>query len=351
MLLKFTQIALFWLTSFLISFILYPWFIKLLQKRKAGQQIRDAAWSWWEASIFKELHAHKAGTPTMWWWLFLLIMALMVIVSIFLQESWYINNSLFNRNETYVLLFAFFSMWILWLVDDILNIKGKWDVKWLTSNIKFIWMFLFSWFISRWFYSKLWIDYLNLRPFAWEVSLWLLLPIITFIFTVWLVNAVNVTDGLDGLVWGLMLIILGVLAIMAFVSQRYLWATILVILLGSIIAFLRYNINPAKIFMWDAGSLWLGWITVTMVYLLNSNTWIILPFIILFSLFWIEIWSSMLQMIRKKTFKKKLFLIAPFHHYLEKIWLEEHSIVMRFRLIQWILWVVALAMLFYQLAG
>ena len=351
MLLKFTQIALFWLTSFLVSFILYPWFIKLLKKYKGGQQIRDAAWSWWEASVFKELHAHKAWTPTMWWWMFLFVMALMVIISIILQQAWYINNSLFNRSETYVLLFAFFSMWFLWLVDDILNVRGKWDIKGLTSNIKFIRMFLFSGFISWWFYSKLGIDFLNLWPIAWEVQLWIFVPIVTFVFTVGLVNAVNVADGLDGLVWGLMLIILWVLAVMAFVSQRYLWATILVILIWSIIAFLRYNINPAKIFMGDAGALWLGWITATMVYLLNINTGIIIPFIILFALFWIEIWSSMLQLFWKKVFKKKLFLIAPFHHHLERKWLQEHSIVMRFWLIQWILWVLALAMLFYQLAA
>lgn len=351
MIIKLTQILLFSLAACIISFVLYPYYIKLLKKRKAGQQIRDTARSGWEASIFKELHAHKQWTPTMWWGLFLIVMVMMVIISFMLQQQWYINNSLFNRNETYVLLFAFFSMWILGLVDDVLNVKWTWDIKWLTSNMKFIWMFLFSWFISWWFYDKLDITYLNLRPFAWEVQLWLLLPLLSFIFTVWLVNAVNITDGLDGLVGGMILIVLWVLGIMAFTSQWYLATTIIGIVIWSIIAFLWFNINPAKVFMWDAWSLGLGWLIATMVYLLNINTGIIIPFILLFLIFWIEIWSSMLQMTRKRLFKRKLFLIAPFHHYLEKKWLKEHSIVMKFRLIQSLLWAIVLVMLFFQLQG
>ncbi len=349
MLLKLTQILIFWLSSFFLSYLLYPRYIKLLKKRKAGQSIREDARSWWEASIYKELHQHKAGTPTMWWGMFLFITVIMVASSFGLQYLGYINNSLFNRSETYVLLFALFSMWGLGLVDDILNIKWIGKIKWLTSKIKFIWMFLFSGFISWWFYSKLGIDYLNLRPFAWEVELWLFLPILSFIFTVWLVNAVNVTDGLDGLVWWLLLLVLGVLAVVTFNSQRYLATTIIAITLGSIIAFLRYNINPAKIFMGDAGALWLWWLTATLVYLLNIKVGIVVPFLLMFLLFWIEIGSSMFQMIWKKVFKKKLFLIAPFHHLLEKRGMQEHTIVMKFRLIQWILCMIALVMFFYQI--
>ena len=348
MIVKLTQILFFSLAAFLISYLLYPLYIRLLQRLKAGQQIREAAWSWGEASIFKELHAHKAGTPTMWGGIFLIVMAFMVLLSIVLQQYWYINHSLFNRSETYVLLFAFFSMGILGLVDDYLNIKGKGDIKGLTSKIKFIWMFLFSGFISRWFYSKLGIDYLNMRPFAGEVKLGLALPLITFVFTVWLVNAVNITDGLDGLVGWLILMVLIVIGVMAFISQRFLATTLIAIVIWSLVAFLWYNINPAKIFMGDAWSLGLWWLVATMVYLLNINTWIIIPFLILFSIFWLEIGTSMLQMFWKKVFKKKLFTIAPYHHSLEKKWMKEHSIVMKFWLIQWILGATALMMLFYQ---
>jgi len=351
MLTKFTQILIFGLSAFFVSFLLYPRYIKLLKKRKAGQSIRDSARSGGEASIFKELHAHKAGTPTMWWWLFLIVVGLMVVLSIILQQTWYINNSLFNREETYVILFALFSMWGLGLVDDVLNIRWNGKIKWLTAKMKLVWMFLFSWFISRWFYTKLGIDYINIWPFGGELQLGIFYPILTFFFTISITNAINIADGLDGLVAWLMLLVLAILGIMTFVSSWYLATTIIVIMIWCLLAFLWYNINPAKIFMWDAWALGLWWLTATLVYLLDINFWTIIPFVIMFSLFWLEIASSTLQMFWKKVFKKKLFLIAPFHHQLEKQWMPEHTIVMRFWLLQWVLVAIALIMFFYQIQG
>lgn len=355
MLEKFTHILLFWLTSFFISFWLYPRYINLLQKFKAWKQIREDTMTWEKSTIFASLHAHKSGTPTMGWGLMLLVVALLIISSFLLQEFDIINNTLINRNETYILLFALFSMWILWLVDDIFNIKGKSRVKWLTAKMKILWMFLFSAWVSWWFYSKLGIDYINIWPLLplenAELSLWLFLPIISFFFTVGIVNAINITDWLDGLAWWLSLLVLWVLWIVTFISQRYLATTIIWIVIWSMIAFLWYNINPARIFMWDSWSLALWWLIATLVYLINIKIWIVIPFIILFLLFRIEIWSSMFQIFRKKVFKRKLFIIAPFHHLLEKKWMKEHTIVMRFRLIQSILTAISLVMFFYQIQG
>ncbi len=355
MLVKFTHILLFWLTSFFISFWLYPRYIKLLQKYKAGKQIREDTMTGEKSTIFASLHAHKSWTPTMWWWLMLLVVALLVISSLILQEFDIINNSLINRNETYILLFALFSMWILWFIDDIFNIKGESWIKGLTAKMKILWMFLFSALVSRWFYSKLGVDYINVRPLLpseqSELSLWLFLPIVWFFFTVWIVNAINIADWLDWLAWWLSLMVLWVLWIITFTSQRYLATTIIWIVIWSMIAFLRYNINPARIFMWDSWSLALWWLIATLVYLINIKIGVIIPFIILFLLFRIEIWSSMLQIFRKKVFKRKLFKIAPFHHLLENEWMPEHTIVMRFRLIQSILTAISLVMFFYQIQG
>jgi phospho-N-acetylmuramoyl-pentapeptide-transferase len=83
-----------------------------------------------------------------------------------------------------------------------------------------------------------------------DVGIWYAL--ITFVLTVGVVNAINITDGLDGLVGGLMIIVLAVLAIITFISQRYLATTIIGIMLGSTLAFLWFNINPAHIFMGDS---------------------------------------------------------------------------------------------------
>jgi len=353
MLTKFTQILIFGLSAFFVSFVLYPRYIKLLKKRKAGQSIRDTARSGGEASIFKELHKHKAGTPTMGGGMFLFVTGLMVVISIRLQSEWYINNSLFNRQETYVLLFALFSMGWLWLVDDILNIRGKSEIKWLSAKLKLLWMFLFSGFISRWFYAKLGVSDVDLRPLAREVNIGIAYPIITFFLTISITNAINIADGLDGLVWGLMLLVLMALGIMTFVASQFLATTLIAIVIWCLLAFLRYNINPAKVFMWDAGALGLWGFTATLVYLLDINSTVslgvVIPFAIMFLIFWLEIASSAIQMFWKKIFKKKLFLIAPFHHLLEKKGMAEHTIVMRLWLIQWVLIAIGLMMLFYQL--
>lgn len=108
-------------------------------------------------------------------------------------------------------LFAFFSMGILGLIDDYVNIKGKTAVRGISALMKFVWMFGFSAFISYRFYFKLGIDYVNLWPIAGEIQLGIFMPIITFFLTVVIVNAINITDGLDGLVGGLMLMVLGAL--------------------------------------------------------------------------------------------------------------------------------------------
>lgn len=349
MLLKLNNILIYSLVAFFISLIIYPIYINLLHRLKVWKQLRDDSTSGWVATIFNKLHWHKAWTPTMGWGVWLLVVGLMVLLSALLQKMWYIRNSLFTRQETYILLFSFFSMWILGVIDDYLNIKWFSRVKWLSAKFKLIAMFMISGFLSYWFYFKLWITYINTWPFNWELDLWIFYLIFTFIFTVAIVNAININDWLDGLAWWLMIIVLFVLAIITFFYRWYLATTIIWILLGSMIAFLWFNINPAKIFMWDSWSLALGWLVASLVYLLNIRTWIFLPFILMFAIFWIELLSSFLQIFWKKFFKRKLFTIAPFHHMLENNWRAEHTIVMKFWLIQWILSAITLLCLFYQL--
>lgn len=349
MLIKLNIIIIYSLIAFFLSIIIYPCYIVFLQKIKAWKNIREDWLTWWKAEIFKKLHWHKSWTPTMWWWVFLFVMLLLVLFSILLQYLWLINNTLITRQETYIILFWFFSMWILWLIDDYINIIWKGSIKWLTARMKLIWMFLFSWFISYWFTFKLWINYINLWPFDFHLNLGFLYLIFTFFFTVAIVNAINIVDWLDWLAWWLMMIILFIMWIITFFYQWYLATTIIWISLGILLAFLWFNINPAKIFMWDSWALAIWWMLASLVYLLNIKMWIIIPFIVLFSLFWIELWSSFLQIIRKKIFKRKLFPIAPFHHLLEYQGRPEYNIVMKFWLIQWILAWLTLVLVFYQL--
>jgi len=348
MLLKLNSIIIYWLWAFFLAVILYPIYIEILKKLRIWKTIREETVTWDEAKIFVDLHKHKTWTPNLWWWMFLIVMAAMILLSIILQHYNIINNSLISRQETYIILFWFFSMGVLWIIDDYLNIKWHGKIKWLSARAKLIGMIAIAWFISRFFYIRLWIDYINMWPIAGKVDMGILYPIITFFITISIVNAINITDWLDGLAWWLIAMILLLLAIVTFFYQTYIATTVIVILIATLLAFLRYNINPAKIFMGDSGAFALWWFLSALLYILNMRMGIVIPFIILFAIFIIEIGSSLLQIVRKKYVKKKLFIVAPLHHMYEKLWYKETSIVMKARLIQWILAAITMIAIFYQ---
>jgi phospho-N-acetylmuramoyl-pentapeptide-transferase len=286
----------------------------------------------------------------MGWWMFLIITWFLVLLSFVFQYFWFISNSLVTREETYILLFAFFWMWLRWLIDDRLNIQWKWKVKWLEAKVKLLWMIALAGWISYWFFAKLGVNYLQLWPlFDGKVTIWLLYPIITFFLTIAIVNAINITDWLDWLAGWMMIILLWVMSIVTFIYGWYLATTLLWIITGTLLAFLLFNINPAKVFMGDSWALALWWLLSTLVYLLNLRDNFIIPFMILFWLFWVELISSFLQIFRKRVFKRKLFAIAPFHHLLEHRGMKEYTIVMKFWVIQWILACITLIIIFYQL--
>lgn len=349
MLVKLNNIIAFALIAFFLSWILYPLYIRILKKLKAGKTIREVSVTWEKSEIFSELHKHKSWTPTMWWWLLLLVMIIMIAGSYLLQRYGMIKNTLLNQRETYIILFWFFSMWLIGFIDDLLNIKWHGKIKWLSAKAKLIGMFVFSAFIARWFYRKLGVDYINLWPLGGKVSLWLCMPLIYFIITISIVNAINITDGLDWLAWWLMTMVLFVLAVITFFNQTYIATTVVAIVIAMLISFMFYNINPAKIFMGDSWAFALGWFVSTLLFLLNMRIGIFLPFIVLFLLFIIDVASSSLQIFRKKTFKKKLFPVAPLHHLFEKNGHLETTIVMKAWLLQWILAAITVIVLFYEI--
>lgn len=363
MLLKLNDIIIYMLLAFGLTMIIYPFVINQLRKMKLGVVNRELASTWEKAVIFNELHKKKNGTPTMGGVVFLIVMAILIWLSFLLQKLWYINNTLVSREETYILLVSFFGVGILGLIDDYVKLKLNTKINWLWAMLKLVYMVIFAIFISYWFNMKLGINMIDLWPIdhirnAWsqyitilgqniQFSFWYIL--VTFILTTAIINSINITDGLDGLMGGMILIVLVVLGGISFYLGWYLATTVVGIVIGILLGYLWFNIWPAKIFMWDSWSLALGWLISTLVYLISIKIWFIIPFLILFGLFWIEISSSGLQIFWKKVFKKKLFLIAPFHHLLEKLWYPEHNIVMRFWVIQWALAMIVVIMLIYQI--
>jgi UDP-N-acetylmuramyl pentapeptide phosphotransferase/UDP-N-acetylglucosamine-1-phosphate transferase len=187
-----------------------------------------------KAENFARMHAHKAWTPNMWWAMLLVVLAAMILLSLLLQHMGIINNSLITREETYITLFAFFSLWLLWLADDYFNIKWRGAIKWLSARTKIIWMTIIAAAMSRWFYVKLGANYV-IFPWVGSVELGLFVPIVQFFVTLTIVNAINFTDWLDGLAGGLLIVVLAVLAIATFVSQLYIATAVLWIVIDAFV--------------------------------------------------------------------------------------------------------------------
>jgi phospho-N-acetylmuramoyl-pentapeptide-transferase len=267
----------------------------------------------------------------MWWAIILFITFLMVLVSIFLQQLWIINNSLLNQRETYLSLFTLFTVWALWLFDDYLNIKWLWKTKWISVIFKFCWLLFFALVWAMWFYFKLdwWSVWLNLTFIKW-ITLWIwFIPLFIFVI-MWASNSVNITDWLDGLAWWLLLFAYSVYAYITFDQWMYLLSTLCITIVWALIAFLWYNVKPAKFYMWDVWSLAL-WANLWIMAMLTNTIFIL---IMVCAIFIFETLSVIIQLTSKRLRNwKKIFIIAPFHHHLEAIWWSEENVVFRLWLI------------------
>lgn len=314
--------------AFIIAILLTPWFTELLVKYRIGKQLRQQSLSGEKAVIFTELHANKAGTPTMGGILIWGTITIVVIISIFLHKFGIFNQSLFNRKETWIPLFTLLTTGILGAVDDYINVRGIGKNKGLTAKLKFFWLLIFSGAGAWWFFSKLGYDSISVPGYEvlelglWYIPLFMLVVIAT-------ANAVNFTDGLDGLASGPIIMAFGSFAILAYTQGLLILAAFCTVICGAVLAFLWFNVPPAKFYMGDTGALALG-ATLGVTAMLTDQVFT-LP--IIGFIFVIETLSIILQLSSKKFFKKKLFHIAPIHHHFEKIGWKEYTIVMRFWII------------------
>ncbi len=316
--------------AFLIALVLTPWFTKQLIKFKIGKQIRDTALSGEKSSLFSTLHAKKSGTPTMGGLLIWGTIIVTVLISMILKEFDLFQHSLFSREETWIPLFTLLTCGILGAVDDYLNVKGIGKTKGLSAKIKLLWLTIFSAAGAYWFHHKLGYDSISI-PIpgieAWEVGIWYI-PIFIFIIIA-TANSVNFTDGLDGLASGLLIMAFTGFGIIAYIQGLLILSALCAVIVGAIVAFLWFNVPPAKFYMGDTGSLALG-ATLGVIAMLTDQI-LILP--IIGFIFVIETLSVIIQLTSKKFFKKKVFKIAPIHHHFEQSGWKEFTIVMRFWII------------------
>lgn len=324
----------FGIITFLLWMMLIPPFIKILKEFNLWKQIREEATSWWKSKIFTKLHKNKKWTPTMWGAIILMIIFVMVIFSMFLQNFWIIKNSLLNQKETYLPLFTLFTVWVLGLIDDLMNIKWIWKTKWLSAKFKMFWLIIFAIIWAFWFYSKLgwwerWIDLAIIEP----IKLWIYFIPVFILVIISTANSVNLTDWLDWLAWWLLLFAYSVYVYITYDQWLYLLSTLCISIVWALTAFLWYNVKPAKFYMWDVWSLAL-WANLWLMAMLTNTVFILF---IVWAIFIFETISVIIQLTSKKLRKwKKVFKIAPFHHHLEAIWWNEENVVFRF----WLIWLV-----------
>ena len=328
--------------SFIVSLIITPFLTSFLYRYKLGKNIRSNG----DTPIFTKMHAAKAGTPTMggimiWGVTFFLCAFFWFFDRILHVQSFHYFNFL-TRKETLLPLGAFVGASLVGLADDILEIKKLGKNK---SGFRFRFKFLLYGLVAAigawWFYFKLGFNYVNV-PLVGNITLgWWFIPF--FILAVIAVSfAVNQTDGLDGLAGGTLMIAFFAYGVIAYLEGRDNLAAFVAVITGSLLAFLWFNVNPARFFMGDTGSMGLGVLLAIVAFLTNAP---LLLFFIGF-IFVIEAASTIIQIASKRILHKKVFLSAPIHHHFEALGWPEPKIVMRFWIIAAVLSIVGIIIYF-----
>ncbi len=318
------------LTSFVLSLIIGPIIIRKLRKLKIGEKINKG-----DSQRLDHIHQAKQNTPTMGG---LLILAAILTSTLFWAD---VSNK-------FILVALFSTVWlgVTGFVDDYLKqIKKK--AKGLTASAKItsqiILGLILGVMLMLWFQGSLRLDI----PFLKDVSLDLdgLFIIFVIIVITGTSNAVNLTDGLDGLAIGIVVMVGIALAILCYVSGNIKFSDYLLIpyikdcgeltvfcasLIGAGLGFLWFNCHPAEIFMGDVGSLALGGAIGTVALLIKKE----LLLIILGGIFVLEAASVILQVFSFKVFKRRIFHIAPIHHHFQFLNWHENKVIVRF-------WIVA----------
>lgn len=306
--------------GFVLSLITAVILIPLLRKFHVGQSV---------SHLINARHLKKEGTPTIGGLIF-------IIPTIIIMFVLYLRGSVELSSNLIILIFVFLSYALLGLVDDILKVKyhNNAGLKTLTklflqTVIAIIFYIIFK---NNGGDSNLVITSLNINiPLGWCFGLFILLVLVGT------TNAVNITDGLDGLAGGLSVMAFLAYGVIAWGSS---WiagyqdiAIFAFVLVGGLLGFLVFNTHPAKVFMGDTGSLALGGALATIAILTRHE----LSLILIGGVFVVETLCSLIQIIAIRKFHKKVFLKAPLHHHFEELGWCETDIVKLFWVVGFLL--------------
>lgn len=308
------------LAAFVLAMFLTPLYTFVAYRYKFWKRQRTESTTGEKLTVFNKLHAEKfkRNIPTMAGMIFVLAI---VVVTFFFN---------LDRRETWLPLAALAGGAIVGLIDDLINISGRGKgVAGLRSQIKFLMITGIGLVLGWYFFSKLGVTGVHV-PFIgeWELG-WLIVPLFAFV-VVAAGNAVNISDGLDGLAGGLAMASYVSFGVIALLQGNAALAAFCFTVAGALLSYLWFNIHPARFFMGDVGSFALG--TTLGVVAMLTDSLFILPIIGL--LFVVEAGSSLIQIFSKKVFHRKIFISAPIHHHLEAIGWPETKVTMRF-------WVIA----------
>lgn len=317
------------LFALMIGFIVSTLFglvaIPFLKKIKFGQKI----------NVYVDNHRSKSGTPTMGGIIFILPTIFTILLLLLTKKIEFSVNLL-------IVIFVFLSYGLIGFIDDFLSVKKKVN-EGLTVFQKLLLQFIVAivfYILFRNFTEGESVLRITLLGLDWNLG-WFY-GVFILLLLVGTSNAVNLTDGLDGLAGGL-----SAIAFLAFglISWGSFWiegyqdiGIFCFVLVGSIMGFLVYNSHPAKVFMGDTGSLTLG-ATLATVAILTSHE---LSLAVVGGIFVIETLSVIFQVASYTLFKKRIFLMAPLHHHFERLGWRENDIVKLFWIVGFILSLLAL---------
>lgn len=311
------RIVLLSFAGFTLSMLLTPIYTTLAYKYQWWKRARTDAVTGEKASVYQSLHGakHQRHIPTM---------AGVIFVVAALVTTCLGNLS---REETWLPLAAMVGAGAIGLFDDFLNIRSTGGIAGMRAKLKMILITTVALIGGWWFYDKLDVSSIHIPFMDAPLMLgWLIIPLFVIV-VVCTANAVNITDGLDGLAGGLSATAFAMYAIIAFLQGRYGVAAFCMTIVGTLLSYTWFNIFPARFFMGDVGSFALG--TALGVVAMITDTVLILPVIGL--VFVVEAGSSALQIMSKKLRAgRKIFRVAPIHHHFEAIGWEETKITMRF---------------------
>lgn len=304
--------------SFLTALVLTPIWTDVLYRYKFWKQAKEETLYGSYATVFQKLHGekHKRNIPTM---AGILVWGTILIVTLLFN---------FTRNQTYLPLFFMVTIGILGAVDDWFNIRSIGGIKGVRARQKMAWLLVIAAFGAWWFYQKLGMDSIHIPAYGDIFLGWWYIPLFIFI-VIATANAVNISDGLDGLSGGLLAIAFTGYGVMAFLNGQVSLAIFCTTVVGALGAYLWFNIYPARFFGGDTYALSMGATLGVVAMLIQSNVGIaVLPLLVFIPL--VEILSVILQLTYRKLRHKKLFLIAPLHHHFEALGWPETKVTMRF---------------------